>query len=56
MKVLLATQKPFAAEAVSGIAGILSEAGHELVKLEKYASQDDLVAAVADAEAMIIRF
>ena len=55
MKVLLATQKPFAAKAVEGITAILTEAGHEVVKLEKYAEQKDLVAAVADAEALIIR-
>ena len=55
MKVLLATQKPFAAKAVEGIVNILTEAGHEVVKLEKYAEQSDLVAAVADVEAMIIR-
>jgi len=55
MKILLATQKPFAAKAVEGIAGILTEAGHEVVKLEKYEAQADLVAAVADVEAMIIR-
>ncbi len=55
MKILLATQKPFAAKAVEGIVSILTEAGHEVVKLEKYAEQKDLVAAVADAEAMIIR-
>ena len=55
MKVLLATQKPFAAAAVAGIRSILEEAGHECVLLEKYAGQEDLVAAVADAEAMIIR-
>ncbi|MCR5571900.1 MAG: 3-phosphoglycerate dehydrogenase [Bacteroidales bacterium] len=55
MKVLLATQKPFAAAAVAGIRNILEGAGHEVVLLEKYAAQEDLVAAVADAEAMIIR-
>ena len=55
MKVLLATQKPFAAKAVEGIVSILTEGGHEVVKLEKYADQADLVAAVADVEAMIIR-
>ena len=55
MKVLLATQKPFAAKAVEGIVSILTEAGHEVVKLEKYAEQADLVKAVADVEAMIIR-
>ena len=55
MKVLLATQKPFAAKAVEGIVKILTDAGHEVVKLEKYAEQADFVAAVADAEAIIIR-
>lgn len=55
MKVLLATQKPFAAKAVEGIESILKEAGHNLKKLEKYESQEDLIAAAADAEAMIIR-
>ena len=55
MKVLLATQKPFAAKAVEGIESILKEAGHEVEKLEKYESQEDLIAAAADAEAMIIR-
>ena len=55
MKVLLATQKPFAAKAVEGIEAILKDSGHEVVKLEKYEAQADLVAAVADVEAMIIR-
>ena len=50
MKVLLATQKPFAAKAVEGIVSILTEAGHEVVKLEKYPEQSDLVKAVSDAE------
>ena len=55
MKVLLATQKPFAAKAVNGIREILEAAGHELVLFEKYAEQSERVAAVADAEALIIR-
>ena len=55
MKVLIATQKPFAAAAVRGITEILEAAGHEAVLLEKYAAQDDLVAAVADADALIVR-
>ena len=55
MKVLLATQKPFAAKAVEGIVKILTEAGHEVVKLENYAEQADFVAAVADVDAIIIR-
>ena len=55
MKVLLATQKPFAAKAVEGICAILTEAGHEVAKLEKYEAQEDLLKAVPDAEALIIR-
>ena len=55
MKVLVATQKPFAAAAVNGIKDILSAAGHDVVLLEKYPAQEDLVAAATDAEAMIIR-
>ncbi len=55
MKVLLATQKPFAAAAVAEIRKVVEAGGHQLVLLEKYAEQSDLVAAAADAEAMIIR-
>ena len=55
MKVLIATQKPFAAVAVKGIREILEAAGHEVVLLEKYAEQADLEKAAADADAMIIR-
>lgn len=54
-KVLLATEKPFAKTAVDGIAKIFAEAGYELVKLEKYTDKADLLKAVADADAMIIR-
>lgn len=55
MKVLIATQKPFAAAAVKGIREILEGAGHEVVLLEKYAEAKDLIDAIADVEAMIIR-
>ncbi len=55
MKVLLATQKPFAAAAVAGIREIVEEAGCQLVMLEKYADQQELVATVADADALIVR-
>ena len=55
MKILIATQKPFAAVAVSGIREILEGAGHSVALLEKYSEQSDLVAAVADAEALIVR-
>lgn len=55
MKVLLATEKPFAAAAVSGIQNILEKGGHELVRLEKYTDKSQLLEAVADVDAMIIR-
>ncbi len=55
MKVLIATQKPFAKVAVDGIKEILEGAGHEVALLEKYEGQADLLKAVADAQALIIR-
>lgn len=55
MKVLVATEKPFAAAAVSGIRNIVTEAGHELVLLEKYTEKQQLLDAVADVDAMIVR-
>lgn len=54
-KVLLATEKPFAAEAVEGIKGIASGAGYNLVLLEKYTEKADLINAVTDVDALIIR-
>ncbi len=55
MKILLATEKPFAAEAVEGIKKIAGEAGHEVVLLEKYTDKQQLLDAVGDVEAIIIR-
>ncbi len=55
MKVLVATEKPFAAVAVDGIREVVEGAGYELALLEKYGSKADLLSAVADAEALIIR-
>ena len=55
MKILLATQKPFAAAAVAGIRNIVEEAGYELAILEKYESAEELKAAAAYADAMIVR-
>ncbi|MGD2035955.1 MAG: NAD(P)-dependent oxidoreductase [Bacteroidales bacterium] len=54
-KVLLATVKPFAQAAVEGIRKIFDEAGFQLSILEKYASQDELVSVVSDADAIILR-
>ena len=50
MKVLVATEKPFAAVAVDGIRKVLDEAGYELALLEKYSSKQELLDAVADAD------
>lgn len=55
MKVLVATQKPFSAAAVVGIKEIVTGAGHEFAALEKYADASELIAAVADVDALIIR-
>lgn len=54
-KVLLATEKAFAAEAVSKIEAVFAEAKYTFVKLENYKSKDELLQAVADVDAMIIR-
>lgn len=54
-KVLIATDKPFAPVAVKGIREIVEAQGYELALLEKYTSPEELIAAVADVDAMIIR-
>ncbi len=54
-KVLIATDKPFAKLAVDGIRKITVDAGFEFVLLEKYTAQSDLVNAIADVDAVIIR-
>ena len=55
MKVLLATSKPFALEAVERIQQIIESAGFELLKLEGYSDKAQLLDAVTDANALIIR-
>ena len=55
MKVLVATEKPFAAAAVEGIRKEVEAAGNELVLLEKYTEKQQLLDAVADADALIVR-
>lgn len=55
MKVLIATEKPFAPVAVEGMRKVIEEAGAELRLLEKYTSKAELLAAVADVDALIIR-
>lgn len=55
MKVLVATEKPFASIAVDGIRQVIDEAGYELQLLEKYTDRQQLLNAVADVDALIIR-
>ncbi|MCB9018018.1 MAG: 3-phosphoglycerate dehydrogenase [Prevotellaceae bacterium] len=55
MKVLVATEKPFAKAAIDGIKEVIEGAGYELALLEKYTEKKQLLDAAADAEAIIIR-
>lgn len=55
MKVLIATEKPFAKVAVDGIRQEIEAAGYTLALLEKYTSKQQLLDAVVDADALIIR-
>lgn len=55
MKVLLVTEKPFAAQAVAEIKKIIVDAGYEFVVLEKYTDKAQLLEAVKDADGIIIR-
>lgn len=55
MKVLLATQKPFAASAVRGLREILESAGYVVAVFEGYETESDLTSAVRDVDAMIVR-
>ena len=55
MKILVATEKPFAKEAVNGIKDICERGGHELLLLEKYTDKSELIDAVIDVNAIIIR-
>jgi len=54
-KVLVATEKPFAPDAITQMKDIFGEAGLEMALLEKYSSPDELKSAVADADALIVR-
>lgn len=55
MKVLVATEKPFAPKAVEDIRKEIEGAGHELVLLEKYTDKTQLLESVRDVDAMIVR-
>lgn len=54
-KVLIATEKPFAKEAVDGIKNIIEQSGHQCLLLEKYDNKTALLEAVANVNAIIIR-
>ena len=54
-KILIATEKPFSKVAVDGIKKVIDEAGMELALLEKYTEKSQLLEAVADADALIVR-
>ncbi len=55
MKVLIATEKPFAAEAISEIQHIFSDAAFDVALLEKYTDKGELIAALEGVDALIIR-
>ena len=55
MKVLVATEKPFAKVAVDGIREVVEKNGHTLALLEKYTDVNDFYKAVEDADALIVR-
>ena len=55
MKILIATEKPFAAAAVKAMEEIITAAGIEVVKLEKYTEKKQLLEAVAAVDGIIIR-
>jgi len=54
-KILVATEKPFAPVAVEGIKKIIEESNNEFVLLEKYTDKSELLKAVEDVNAIIIR-
>lgn len=55
MKVLVATEKPFAAIAVEGIKKEIESAGNQVILLEKYTDNSQLLEAINDVDAMIVR-
>lgn len=55
MQILVATEKPFASVAITQIREVVEKGGHTLTLLEKYKSTQELHAAVANANALIVR-
>jgi D-3-phosphoglycerate dehydrogenase len=54
-KVLIATVKPFSAQAVEEVKGVFQQAGYEIQVLAKYSSQSELVNAMKGVDALIVR-
>ena len=54
MKILVATEKPFAAQSVNEMKKVIADSGNEMILLEK-GTKDDLIKAVADADGLIVR-
>lgn len=55
MKILVATEKPFASKAVEGIKTEIEGAGNQLILLEKYTEKAQLLEAVGNIDALIVR-
>ena len=55
MKILIATEKPFAQKALDGIKEILTAADFEVVLLERYTEKEALLEAVKDVDGLIVR-
>jgi D-3-phosphoglycerate dehydrogenase / 2-oxoglutarate reductase len=54
-KILIATDKPFAAEALEKIRKVIAKGGHEMLLLERYKSKTEILDAVSQADALIVR-
>ena len=54
-RVLIATEKPFAPAAANQMIETLEGAGYQVKRLEKYTSKAELLEAVKDVDAMIVR-
>ncbi|WP_299339681.1 NAD(P)-dependent oxidoreductase [uncultured Prevotella sp.] len=55
MKILVATEKPFASKAVEEIKAEIEGAGNQLILLEKYTEKAQLLEAVGNIDALIVR-
>jgi D-3-phosphoglycerate dehydrogenase len=55
MKILVATDKPFAPSAIALMRDVIESEGHELALLENYKDVKELLSAVSDADGLIVR-